>query len=182
MKTVLSHHFLAWVWIGPKVCCWACVPESHSIIKEASLQVQEWHLSCWNPCLQYLCESLLFLFRQDCVNRIFYFAGACVSVDGWGWGGRRRNMFLVLTVPFAPFANRLAGCPRGATLMLRCIGFTAHFKNEKIQLAYCSSTKRLAHQAWGNHDFPITISEGSELLAKTFLTFKICYLLYMLSR
>lgn len=52
-------------------------------------------------------------------------------------------MFLVLTVPFAPFTNKLAGCPRGAALMLQCVGLTAHFKNEKTQPAYCSSTKRL---------------------------------------
>lgn len=52
----------------------------------------------------------------------------------------------MLTLPFAPFANRLAGCPGGAALMPRCIGLAAHFKNEKTQLAYSSSTKRLVHQ------------------------------------
>lgn len=91
-------------------------------------------------------------------------------------------MFLVLTVPFTSFANSLAGCPQGATLMLWCIGLTAHFKNEKTQLAYCSSTKRLDHQAGGNNNLPIAISEGSELFTKAFLTFKICYLLHVLSR
>lgn len=50
-------------------------------------------------------------------------------------------MFLVLTVTFASFANKLAGCPAGAALMLWCIGLTAHFKNENTQLAYSTSTK-----------------------------------------
>lgn len=54
-------------------------------------------------------------------------------------------MFLVLTVPFAPFANKLAGCPLGAALMLWCFGLTAHFNNEKTQFAYSSSTKILVH-------------------------------------
>ena len=47
----------------------------------------------------------------------------------------------MLTVPFAPFANRLAALPGGAALMPRCIGIAAHFKSEKTQLAYSNSTK-----------------------------------------
>lgn len=67
----------------------------------------------------------------------------CMGMKGGGEG--RRSIFLVLTVPFAP-ANRLAGCPGGAALMPWCSGLAAHFKNEKSQLAYSSSTNRLVHQ------------------------------------
>lgn len=49
--------------------------------------------------------------------------------------------FLVLTVPFTSFENRLAGLPEGAALMPWCIGLTARFKSEKTLLASSSSTK-----------------------------------------
>lgn len=113
---------------SPKGMCWKLVPEYRSTIKEASWlhkvssiqpfyiwQVQEWHLSCWSHWVQNVCKNLLSLFRQDSVSRITLF---CYSLCIWGWrgggGGRGgKNIFLVLTVPFAPFPNRLAGCPGG---------------------------------------------------------------------
>ena len=49
--------------------------------------------------------------------------------------------FLVPTVPFTSFANRLAGLPEGAALMPWCIGLAAHFKSEKTLLASSSSTQ-----------------------------------------
>lgn len=59
---------------------------------------------------------------------------------------RLEEHFLVLTVPFDPFANRLEGLPGGAALMPRCIGLAGYFKSESTQLAYSNSTKKLVYQ------------------------------------
>lgn len=178
----------------PKSVFSACVPESHSIIEEASLlhkvsfpqpfyiwQVQEWHLSCWNPWLRYLCQSLLFLFRQDYVSGILYFTGASVSVDEEGrveGGGACSWCWLwllhLLQISLQVVLQELLWC-YGALV-------SQPISKMKIPSLLILPQQRLVHQAWGNHDLPITTSEGSELLARAFLTFKICYLLHMLSR
>lgn len=62
-----------------------------------------------------------------------YFAAACVSGEGgdgvrWGWEEHCPG------VPFAPFANRLAGCPGGAVFMPWCIGVVPITKMKRPSL------------------------------------------------